>query len=72
MPWALERLEVCELTEFHLLIVVNLGKLVIFMEKKPVREEEPLISSPTVNTVLEQHRQNHCSHGQTTQIFNLE
>lgn len=40
MPQALERLEVCELMELHLLVLVNLGKLVIFMEKNNLSEKK--------------------------------
>lgn len=46
---ALERIEVCELTEVHLLILMNLGDLLSFMEETSVRKE-PLISSCGVNT----------------------
>lgn len=36
---ALERIEVCELTELHLLILMNLGDLLSFMEETSVRKE---------------------------------
>ena len=49
--WALERTEVCEQIELHLLILMNLGDLLSFMEETSVRKE-PLISSCTVNTVF--------------------
>ena len=42
----------CELAELHLLMLVNLGDLLSFVEETSVRKE-PLVSSYTVNTVFD-------------------
>lgn len=62
--WALERIEECELTELHLLILMNLGDLLSFMEKTSVRKEHSQYRT------LEQHYQRCWTHGQTSWLSN--
>lgn len=61
----------CELTELHLLILMNLGDLLRFMEETSVRND-PSISTHTVNSVLEQRYQRGWTHGQNSRLSKLE